>query len=396
MGTLALFGGKPVRDSFLPYGRQWLDEEDIRQVVQTLKSPFITQGPAVDQFEAAVAQYTGAKFAAAFSSGTAALHGACHAAGLGKEDEVLTTPITFAASANCALYVGARPVFADIDRRTYNMDPSLIESMITERTKAIIPVDFSGQPADLEPIMKIAEKHDLVVIEDAAHALGAVYRNRRVGTLADMTMFSFHPVKLMTTGEGGVITTDNREIHEKLKRFRSHGITKNPDEMGRSEGPWYYEMTDLGYNYRMTDIQAALGISQIKKIDRFLSLRNQWAQLYQQAFSDMDGIIPPYQPDDVRSGWHLYVIRLEQEKLKAGRKEIFEALRAENIGVHVHYIPVYWHPYYEKLGFLKGLCPQAEAYYQTAITLPLFPKMTRYDVETVIAAVNKVVRYYLK
>ncbi|MEB3102223.1 UDP-4-amino-4,6-dideoxy-N-acetyl-beta-L-altrosamine transaminase [Ferviditalea candida] len=396
MGTLALFGGKPVRDSFLPYGHHWLDEDDMQQVVQTLKSPVITQGSVVEQFEEAVADYTGARYAVAFSSGTAALHGACHAAGLENGDELLTSANTFAASANCALYVGAQPVFADIDPRTYNIDPGGIENRLSERTRAIVPVDFSGQPADLDPIMKLAEKHELVVIEDAAHALGALYRGRKVGTLADMTMFSFHPVKLVTTGEGGMIVTDHREWYEKLKSFRTHGVSKEPSRMGRYEGPWYYEMNDLGYNYRMTDFQAALGVSQIKKIDRFLYLRNQWAQLYQQAFSGIDGIIPPYQPDDIRSGWHLYVIRLELEKLKTGRKEIFEALRAENIGVHVHYLPVYWHPYYEKLGYRRGLCPQAEAYYQTAITLPLFPKMTKSDVETVVEAVKKVVRFFRK
>lgn len=396
MGSLAIDGGTPVRDSFLPYGQQWIDEADIAQVVNVLKSPFLTQGPLVEEFEEAIADYTGARFAVAFSSGTAALHAACHAAGLGPGDEILTSPNTFVATANCVLFVGAKPNFVDIDRNTYNIDPFLLEEKITERTKAIIPVDFSGQPADMDTIKKISEKYNLVVIEDAAHALGAVYQERKVGGWSDMTMFSFHPVKHITTGEGGVITTNNRLYYERLKRFRAHGITKNPEEMARVEGPWYYEMQELGYNYRMTDLQAALGLSQLQKIDQFLSLRKLWVRMYGEAFAGEDGVITPHQLNETSSSWHLYVIRLETEKFRVGRKEIFQALRAENIGVHVHYIPVYWHPFYEKLGFSKGICPQAEEYYQSAITLPLFPKMNQDDVETVIDAVKKVVRYYKK
>jgi perosamine synthetase len=375
------------RGSFLSYGRQWITDEDIEAVVAVLKSPFLTQGPKIQEFERKVADHVGAKYAVAFSNGTAALHGACFAAGIGEGDEVITTPITFAATSNAVLYCGGKPVFADIDDRTYNIDPKEIRKHITPNTKAIIPVDFTGQPADMDAIMEIANEHGLVVIEDGAHSLGAEYKGRKVGMLAHMTMFSFHPVKPVTTAEGGVIVTDSEEYYEKLKRFRSHGIIKH--NLSRDEGPWYYEMVDLGYNYRMTDLQAALGISQMDKLDRFIERRREIASMYNEAFKTMDSVILPMQLEGTQSGWHLYVLQLKLDKLKRNRREIFESLRAENIGVHVHYIPVYWHPYYQKLGYRKGICPKAEQWYEQALTLPIFPKMTDEDVNDVIEAVKR-------
>lgn len=386
----------PIRDSYLPYGRQWIDEDDIQEVVKILKSDYLTTGPAVGEFEKAIANYVGAKYAVAFSNGTAALHGACFAAGITNGDEVITTPITFVASANCVLYQGGKPVFADIDPQTYNIDPKKVENLVTDKTKAIIPVDFTGQPVALDEINKIAKKNNLIVIEDAAHALGASYKNRKIGSISDMTMFSFHPVKHITSGEGGIITTNNENFYHKLLQFRSHGITRDVDEFIENHGPWYYEMQFLGFNYRMTDIQAALGTSQLKKIDKFVYLRKKYAAMYNEAFSEIDEIQTPYQDPNGSSSWHLYIIRLDLEKLSGTRKEIFEALLNENIGVNVHYIPVYYQPYYSKLGYKRGICPNAEQLYEEIITLPLFPAMTEDDVNDVISAVKKVVNKYRK
>lgn len=393
---LAIDGGKPVRDTYLGYGQQWLDEEDVERVVQTLRSPMITQGPKIVEFEEKIAAYTGARYAVSFCNGTAALHAACYAAGLGEGDEVITTPITFVASANAALYVGAKPVFADIDPRTYNLSPERVEALITPRTKAIIGVDFTGQPADWRALREIADRHNLILIEDAAHALGATYHGQHVGGLADLTMFSFHPVKPITTAEGGVMITNSAEYAHRLRLFRSHGITNDRELMERDEGPWYYEMHELGMNYRLTDIQAALGISQLTKLETFLERRRKWAGLYTQAFSDMEEVITPYQLPHTESGWHLYMLRLDLERFKVGRRQMFEALRAENIGVHVHYIPVYWQPYYQRLGYQQGICPQAETWYEEVLTLPLFAKMSEDDVCSVIEAVKKVVQAYKK
>jgi perosamine synthetase len=388
---------EPVRESFLPYGRQWIDQEDIDAVISVLKGDYLTTGPAVQKFEEDIANYVGAKYAVAFANGTAALHGACFAAGIGKGDEVITTPITFAASSNCVLYQGGTPIFADIDPKTYNIDPEKIKQLITKRTKAIIPVDFTGQPVDLEAILEIARQHDLVVIEDAAHALGASYKGRSIGSISDMTMFSLHPVKHITTGEGGVITTNNKSYYEKLIQFRSHGITRSNHQLqDKNQGPWYYEMQDLGYNYRLTDIQAALGSSQLKKLDQFISNRIKYIEIYHQAFKDNEYVLTPYQNPDTTSSWHLYIAQFEFEKLTCNRKELFEALIKENIGVNVHYIPVYYMPYYKELGYEKGICPNAENLYEKIITLPLFSSMTEQDVFDVIKAVNKVIEYYKK
>jgi perosamine synthetase len=387
-------GIKTIRDSYLPYGRQWIDEEDIQSVVNVLKGDYLTTGPAVGEFEKAVASYVGAKYAVAFSNGTAALHGACFAAGISEGVEVITSPMTFAASSNCVLYQGAKPVFADIDSKTYNIDPEKVEELINEKTKAIIPVHFTGQPVAIDEIHQLAKKHNLVVIEDAAHALGATYKDQKIGSLSDMTMFSFHPVKHITSGEGGIITTNSEEYYQKLLQFRSHGITREPEKMIENHGPWYYEMQFLGFNYRMTDIQAALGTSQLKKIDKFVDLRKKYVSIYNEAFEEINEVQTPYQDQYGSSSWHIYIIRLDLEKLSGSRKEIFEALLKENIGVNVHYIPVHLLPYYSQLGYKQGICPNAEKLYEEIITLPLFPAMTEEDVMDVIAAVNKVINNY--
>lgn len=392
----AIEGGTPVREHYLPYGRQMLDEFDRQAVVEVLKGDFLTQGPFIAQFEKKVAEYTGAKYAVAFANGTAALHAACWAAGIRPGDEVVTTPMSFVATANAILYTGGLPVFADIEPDTYNISPAAIEAKITQRTKAILPVDFSGQPVHHEEIKRIARQHELIVIEDAAHALGATDHGRKIGSLSDMTMFSFHPVKPVTTGEGGVITTDHETFYNKLLQFRTHGIIRDPARFARNEGAWYYEIHVLGFNYKMTDIQAALGISQMQKLDLFLQRRKEIASCYHEAFQNLASIVLPTSRPDSESSWHLYVIRLVPERLRVGRKQIFEALRAENIGVQVHYIPIYWHPYYQKLGYPQGLCPQAENCYEQIITLPIFPAMTEQDVQDVIRAVHKVVKYYEK
>jgi UDP-4-amino-4,6-dideoxy-N-acetyl-beta-L-altrosamine transaminase len=397
MDTLAIEGGRPVRESLIPYGRQWIDEDDIDAVVRVLRSDLITQGPWVERFERAVADYVGTRYAVAFSSGTAALHGACFAAGIGPGDEVITTPITFAASSNCVLYQGGTPVFADIRGDTYNIDPDEIGKKITSRTKALIPVDFTGQPAEMDRIRELAEKHRLIVIQDAAHSLGARYKGTKVGKWADMTMFSFHPVKHVTSGEGGVIVTDNETFYRKMLLFRTHGIAKEPSLMENGgEGPWYYEMQELGFNYRITDIQAALGCSQMTKLDRFIARRREIVRMYNEAFRELAGVRLPEQAEGAESSWHLYVLRFDPARFSAGRKRIFEALRAENIGVQVHYIPVYHHRYYRRLGYGKGLCKEAESFYEQAITLPVFPKMTDRDVADVIAAVRKVHHFYYR
>lgn len=379
-------------DKYLPYSTQWIEEDDIDAVVDVLRGTYLTTGPTIDAFERAFAEYVGAPYAVAFSSGTAALHAAMLAAGIGPGDEVITTPMTFAATSNAVLYAGGEPVFADIRPDTYNIDVADVERKITSRTKALLPVDYTGQPADLGPLRELADQYRLLLIEDAAHALGATYRGRRVGSIADMTIFSFHPVKHITTGEGGMVTTHREDLAERLRLIRSHGIVRDPTKWSKNEGPWYYEMHDLGYNYRMTDIQAALGLSQLKKLDRFIALRKKYAAMYNAAFADNDALIVPYQSPDGSSSWHLYVLRLRLEALSITRREIFEALIRENIGVHVHYIPVYWHPYYAGLGYRRGLCPEAERHYEAIITLPLYPKMTERDVIDVIDAIDRIVR----
>lgn len=383
--------GNTLRNSFLPYGRQYIDEDDIQVVIETLKSDYLTTGPKIKEFEDKLCEYIGCKYAVVISNGTAALHAACFAAGIKEGDEVITSPITFAASSNAVLYCGGTPVFADINPDTYNIDPEDIKRKITDKTKAIIPVHFTGQPCDMNDILQVAKEHNLIVIEDGAHALGAEYKEKMVGNISDMTIFSFHPVKHITTGEGGAITTNDIELYEKLLMFRTHGITRDSDKLTKEEGPWYYEQQFLGYNYRMTDIQAALGISQLNKLEYFLEKRRNYIKLYNEAFKDFEGIVIPYQLNNVNSAWHLYIIQLELEKLGIGRREVFEELRRRNIGVNVHYIPVYYHPYYKENGYNKGLCAHAEKLYERIVTLPLFPDMKEEDILYVIKNVKEIV-----
>ena len=392
---LAINGGKPIRNKMLAYGRQWIDEEDIQAVVNVLKGDYLTTGPSIEAFEKTVAEYVGVKYAVAVSNGTAALHCALFGCGIKEGDEVIVTPMTFAASSNAILYLGAKPIFVDIDPLTYNINPDEIEKKITDKTKAIVAVDFAGHPVQLERIMAIAEKYKLKVVEDAAHALGSEYKQKKIGTFAHATTFSFHPVKPITTGEGGMIVTDDAEIYQRMSMFRTHGITRSKDlVINPNEGDWYYEQQLLGYNYRMTDIQAALGISQMKRIDEFIARRREIVQKYNEAFAEIEEIITPYEAEDCKSGYHLYVIRIKPEKLKVGRREIFDALKAENIGVNVHYIPVYRHPYYKQMNIDGSSCDVTENVYNTMITLPLFPKMSEEDIEDVIVAVKKVISYY--
>lgn len=398
MEKLAINGGYPVRGGKIYYGRQWIDMEDIQAVNDVLRSDYITCGPKVDEMERCLEEYTGAKYAVAVSNGTAALHCACIAAGIRAGDEVITTPITFAASANCALYCGARPVFADINPNTYNIDPESIREQITDKTKAVVAVDFTGQSVQHSEIRKICDEHNLVFIEDAAHAIATKYNGQQVGSLADMTCFSFHPVKTITGGEGGAVTTNNSEYYKKIILAHTHGITYDEKQMEGvpHEGPWYYEEISLGYNYRITDFQAALIVSQMNKLEKFANRRKEIVQRYDEAFAKMPEIIVQKEIPESDTCRHLYIIRLNLDKLKCTRREFFDAMSAENVQCQVHYIPVYWFPYYQQLGYEKGLCPKAEEIYKGILSIPLYPKMTDQDVKDVIHAVKKVVENYKK
>jgi len=393
----------------IPYGKQTIDEDDIEAVVKVMKSDWLTQGPDVQEFEEKMARYVGTRYAVAFNSGTSALHGAMFAAGIGKGDEIITSPITFVASANCAVYLGAIPKFADINLNTYCINPDKIELAITEKTKAIVPVDLAGYPVDLEKIQQLAEKYNLTIIEDAAHALGAERNGEKVGTQADMTMFSFHPVKHITTAEGGIITTNSKNYYEKMLQFRSHGITKDPEKIEKKDGPWYYEMQTLGYNYRITDIQCALGISQLKKIDKFIKRRRELAGRYDEAFKENPLITVPPRPknhskptnsevfttskkvDDrfsTKHVFHIYPVLLNK---RIDQKQVFEKLREKGILCQIHYIPVHHQPYYrQNFGYTKDQFPNANAYYNREITIPLFPKMTDDEQAYVIKTLNNI------
>ena len=380
------------KKKIIPYGHQWIDKKDIKEVVKVLRGDWITQGPNVERFERAVAKYCRVKYAVAVSSGTAALHAAYTAAGIKTGDEVITTPLTFAATANCIVFCGGKPVFVDIQKDTLNIDPKKIEAKITKKTKAIAVVDFAGHPCDYDETKKIAKKHKLLIIEDAAHSLGSEYKEKRIGSLADMTILSFHPVKIITTGEGGMVLTNNKDFYEKLKVFRHHGIIKKPEK-----GGWYYEIKNPGHNFRITDFQCALGLSQLKKIDKFIKKRREIVTKYNKAFKDINEIITPIEKDYVKSAWHIYVIQLCLEKLKTGRGEIFQRLHKEGIGAQVHYMPLNLQPFFQKkLDYKKGDFPVAENYYQRAITLPLFPKMTESQINRTINIVKKTVNNYKK
>jgi perosamine synthetase len=391
---LAIHGGSPVRKAFLPYGRQSIDEEDIQAVVDTLRSDWLTTGPKVGEFEEAFAARVGARHAVSFSSGTAALHGAAFAAGLKPGDEAITTPLSFVATANCVLYQGAVPVFADVSPDTLNLDPAQAAARVSPRTRAVLAVDYAGHPAELAPILQMADRHGLLVIEDACHSVGAEYQGKPVGGLAHMTVFSFHPVKHITTGEGGMVTTNDPRLAEALRRFRNHGISSEARQR-QAAGQWHYEMVLLGFNYRLTDIACALGITQLGKLDANLARRRAIARRYAAAFREIPGVLPPAVRQDANPAWHLYPIRLDGEKLKAGRGEVFRALRGENIGVNVHYIPIPHHPYYrERFGYKGGEYPVAEDAYDRLISLPMFPAMSDQDVEDVISAVDKVLGHF--
>ena len=383
-----------VMVDFLSYGKQWIDDNDIEVVIATLKSDYLTQGPEVEKFEKKICEITGAKYCLAVSNGTAALHLAALALEIEKGAEGITTPNTFAASANCLAYAGIKPVFADIRHDTYNISLDEIKKHATDKTKVIVAVDFAGQPADLPEIYAWAKEKNIFVIEDAAHAIGSKYADgSSVGSCkySDITTFSFHPVKTITTAEGGAITTNDEKIYQRLSLLRTHGITKSAELLSQNPGPWYYEMQELGYNYRLTDMQAALGTSQLGRLSKFVDRRREIVEKYNQAFSGVENLTVPFEEPGLASAFHLYVLQFDFAKIGKNRKEIMELLKAEGIGTQVHYIPVHLQPYYQKnFGYKLGDFPVAEAYYEQALSLPLFPKMTDDDIERVILAVKKV------
>lgn len=371
----------------IPYSTQDISEADIKAVQKVLRSLYLTQGPAVERFEKALAKKAGTRFAVALNSGTAALHAAYFAAGIRKCDEIVLPALTFAATGNAALYLGAKPVFADVDSKTGNMSVSDARKKITKKTKALVPVDYAGRPSALREYKALARKHKLVFIVDAAQSLGARYRDKPAGSIADMSIYSFHPVKSITTGEGGAVVTDNPKYAYLVKLFRSHGITKDLAYLKRKgEGEWYMEMQTLGYNYRMPDINAALGESQLKRLDSFITKRRAAAKRYDRLLADTPGLILPAHDDaNIQSAWHLYPVRIDPTK----RRAVFDHLRTMGVGVQVHHIPVHGHPYYEKLGYKKGSCPNAECFFESAISLPLFPKLTLVQQQFVVEALQK-------
>lgn len=395
MDKPAICGGSPIRDTKIFYGHQYIDEDDIQAVVDVLKSDYLTCGPKIAELEDKLCQVTGAKYAVVCSNGTAALHIACLAAGVGKGDEVITTPITFAASANCALYCGAKPVFADINEETYNIDPANVEALTNDKTKAVVAVDFTGQSVELDRLLNYCHKNGLVLIEDGAHVIGTRYNGKCNGSIADMTTLSFHPVKTVTSGEGGAVLTNSEDYYKKLLLYRAHGITRNREQMKHEpDGPWYYEQVALGMNYRMTDMQAALLISQLDKLPMFSKRRKEIVKAYDEAFGKLPQIIVQKEIPESDTTRHLYILRLNLSELRIDRKQFFDALSAENICCNVHYIPTYYFPYYEELGYKRGLCPKAEKLYEEIISLPLYYAMTDKDVQDVIGAVKKIAEYY--
>lgn len=390
-------GGTPVRKTPIYYGHQYIDEADVSAVVDVLRSDYLTCGPKIEELEQKLCDITGAKYAVVCSNGTAALHIACMAAGVKEGDEVITTPITFAASANCALYCGARPVFADIDPETYNIDPENVKKLTTSKTKAVVAVDYTGQSVQLDELLEHCHSNGITLIEDGAHVIGTKYKGRMNGSIADMTTFSFHPVKTVTSGEGGAVLTNDETLYKKLLLYRSHGITRDTSMMEHeSDGPWYYEMVDMGYNYRITDIQAALLISQLDKLPMFSKRRKEIVARYNEAFSELDNIFVQKEIPESDTTRHLYILRIIPEKISINRRQFFDALAAENVICNVHYIPVYYFPQYERLGYKKGLCPNAEKLYDEMLSLPLYYAMSDEDVESVIKAVTKIANYYAK
>jgi len=376
----------------IPYGRQSIDQSDIDAVVKTLKSDYLTQGPAVNEFEKDLSDYCGAKYCLAVANGTAALHLAVAALELEKGSQGITSPITFAASSNAMVYNELRPVFADINDKTYNIDIDFLKSKVSEKTSLIIPVHFTGQPCRMVEIKDLADQNNIRIIEDAAHAIGSQYEDGSyVGNCkySDMTIFSFHPVKTITTGEGGAITTNSKELYEKLLLLRSHGITKDTDLLSKNPGPWYYEMQSLGFNYRLTDLQAALGSSQLKRLNKYKERRREIIKIYNNAFQSLDYIITPFEKDKVSSCFHLYVILIDYNLLNLTRKEVMNLLKEKGVLTQVHYIPVHLQPFYkDNYGYKTGDYPAAEHYYEKCLSIPLFPAMTNNNVETVIAAIK--------
>ena len=392
MEKLALLGGTPVRSTLLPYARQTIDAADVAAVSAALTGDWITQGPTVARFEEALAAHAGAAYAVAFANGTAALHAACWAAGLGDGDEALTTPLTFAATANAVVYQEARPVFVDIDPTTLNIDPDAVKRAATARTRALMPVDFAGLPCAYDTLRPLAREHGWTVIADAAHSLGGALRDRPVGSLADMTTLSFHPAKMITSGEGGAVLTDDARLHERLRTMRHHGI-RYPDR----ERPWRYEIDAPGNNYRLTDFQSALGLSQLAKLDRFWTARDRLARRYRERLAGSPFVDLPVLPPTARHGWHLFIALLRLDRLSADQDTVLRALRAENIGVTMHYPLVYRHPYYRRrFGYEAGLCPRAESVEARLVTLPLFPTMTDADQDDVLRAMDKVFTHYAR
>ena len=377
----AIIGGIPTRQEKLYYGHQYIDEKDIAAVVWVLKSDFLTCGPKITELEDKLKDITGAGYAVACSNGTAALHMAVLAAGIGKGDEVITTPITFAASANCIRYVGATPVFADINPETYNIDPESVRTKITEKTKAVIAVDYTGQAVELDKLKDICREYGLLLIEDGAHSIGTVYRDQNVGSIADITTFSFHPVKTVTAGEGGAVLTNSPELYRKIRLFGTHGITRDKEGYPdlQWDGGWYYNQVELGYNYRMTDMQAALLISQLDKLPVFKKRRQEIVKKYNDFFGTIEELTLKKEIPESDTCPHLYIIRLKRDRLKISRKEFFDALAAENIICNLHYIPVYYFPDYEREGYKRGICPKAEELYEDIITLPLYYGMSDKD-----------------
>jgi perosamine synthetase len=391
---LAIDGGSPVRQKLLPYGHQTIDKQDCRAVSEVLLSGWLTTGPTVRQFEQSFARFAHAGEAVAVSSGTAGLHAAMHALDIGPGDEVLVPALTFAASANCALYQGATPVFVDVEPDTLLIDGADLLAKITPRSRAIVAVDYAGQPCDYDVLRTLAQKNGLGLVADACHSLGASYKERLVGTLADLNVFSLHPVKAMTTGEGGVITTESFEAASRMRCFRNQGVTSSHFER-EQQGSWLYDMEALGYNYRLSDIQCALGLSQLGRVQGWIERRRAIARCYDDAFATLDGVTPLAVRSERRHAYHLYVIRLDRNYLRADRSRVFSALRAEGIGTNVHYLPVHFHSFYrERLGTGPGLCPQAEKAYEEILSLPVFPGMTDRDVMDVIEAMYKVVTSY--